>query len=687
MGIYYFSFLLDDFISFMTQINSHPFPALFEPLSLGFTTLKNRILMGSMHTGLEEDHDFKRLAAFYQARASNEVSLIVTGGFSPNRAGRLAPFSAKIMHARDARKHACITNTVHEAGSKIVLQLLHAGRYGYHPFIVAPSPIKSPISPFTPWAMSQRRILKTIKHFVKAAKLAQLAGYDGVEIMGSEGYLINQFLITHTNHRQDAWGGELKNRMRFAIEIVRQIREAVGTHFIIIYRLSMLDLVPEGSKLDEILSLAQAIEAAGATLINTGIGWHEAKIPTIATLVPPGAFTHLTQLLKQVIQLPVITSNRINTPELANQLIESNVADMVSLARPFLADPAFVNKAKLGESPSINTCIACNQACLDQVFKNQIASCLVNPQACHEIEFNPQSTPTPKHLAVVGAGPAGLAFAVAAALRGHHITLFESKPQIGGQFNLAKLIPGKADFQHTLRYFSTQIEQLKIQLRTGTDAKTTDLIDFDEIILATGVVPKIPDIPGIKHPSVMTYLDYLQGLRQPGNKIAIMGAGGIGMDVATHLTHSSSVNPDDFYKEWGIDMTVSHRGGLIPAHPTITSKQIYLLQRKKGKPGQNLGKTTAWIHRLNLKQQVQFLSGVTYENIDDAGLHLLINEQRQVLTVDSIILCTGQNAHADLYEPLINQGRKVHLIGGAYQALELDAKAAIEQAYRLALTI
>lgn len=684
----YTTFSLIKKIDFMTQFNSPAFPALFEPLSLGFTTLKNRILMGSMHTGLEEDQDFNRLAAFYRARAENDVSLIVTGGFSPNRAGRLAPFSAKIMNTKEARKHECITNTVHEAGSKIVLQLLHAGRYGYHPFIVAPSRIKSPISPFTPWEMSQRRILKTISHFVNAAKLAQSAGYDGVEIMGSEGYLINQFLVTHTNHRQDEWGGELKNRMRFAVEIVRQVREALGEKFIIIYRLSMIDLVPEGNKLDEILKIAQAIESAGANLINTGIGWHEAKIPTIATVVPPGAFTPLTPLLKQVIQVPIITSNRINTPELANQLIENNFADMVCLARPFLADPAFVSKAKSGHSQHINTCIACNQACLDHVFKNKIASCLVNPQACHETELNPQPCLIPKRIAVVGAGPAGLAFAVTAALRGHSITLFESKSQIGGQFNLAKLIPGKTDFQHTLRYFANQIDQLNIELRTDTVANVDNLLDFDKIILATGVTPKIPDIPGVQHPKVMTYLEYLQGLRQPGNKVAIIGAGGIGMDVATHLVHSSKVNVEDFYKEWGIDITVAHRGGLIPPEPTLTPKHIYLLQRKTGKPGQNLGKTTAWIHRLSLKkQQVQCLSGVTYEYIDDAGLHLSINGEQKLLAVDSIILCTGQHSLTDLYQPLIHQGCTVHLIGGAYQALELDAKAAIEQAYRLALTI
>lgn len=673
----------------MTTHSVPPFSALFEPLSLGFTTLKNRILMGSMHTGLEEDrHDLKRLAAFYRERARHDVSLIVTGGFSPNRAGRLAPFSAKLMYTKEARKHACITEAVHEAGGKIALQLLHAGRYGYHPFIVAPSPIKAPISPFSPWKMSKRRILKTIAHFVQSAKLAQLAGYDGVEIMGSEGYLINQFLVTHTNHRQDEWGGEYKNRIRFAVEIVHQIREAVGEHFIIIYRLSMLDLVPEGSKLDEILMLAQAVERAGATLINTGIGWHEAKIPTIATMVPPGAFTSITPLLKQAVTLPLITSNRINTPELANQLIQQGIADMVNLARPFLADPAFVQKAKQGQSDLINTCIACNQACLDNVFNQKIASCLVNPQACHELELNAPPTTTPKRLGVIGAGPAGLAFAVTAAMRGHQVTLFEAAPHIGGQFNLAKLIPGKQDFQQTLRYFEAQLKSLRIDLRCGKPATPEDLTSFDEIIIATGVIPKIPDIPGIDHPNVMTYLEYLQGQRQPGDKVAIIGAGGIGMDVAAHLTHEHVEDKHAFYQQWGIDMTLTHRGGLVPPHPKVTPKRVYLLQRKPGKPGQNLGKTTAWAHRLSLKQQqVQFLSGVNYDHIDDAGLHLSVHDQRQLLSVNTIILCTGQLSRTDLYDPLIERGHTVHRIGGAYQALELDAKAAIEQAYKLAINI
>lgn len=664
------------------------YPALLEPLSLGFTTLKNRVLMGSMHTGLEEQKDFKRLAAFYQLRAQHDVGLIVTGGFSPNRAGRLAPFAASLINPKDAQKHHCITEAVHNADGKIVLQLLHAGRYGYHPFIEAPSAIKSPISPFTPWKMSARRILKTIAHFVRAAKLAQSAGYDGVEIMGSEGYLINQFLVTHTNHRKDEWGGTYAHRMRFPVEIVRQIREAVGEKFIIIYRLSMLDLVAEGSNLEEILQLAQAIEAAGATCINTGIGWHEAKIPTIATMVPPGAFAPVTQHLRQAVDLPIIASNRINTPELAESLLQAGVTDMVNLARPFLADPAFVQKAKQGNAHHINTCIACNQACLDNVFKHKVASCMVNPQACHELDYVVQSTSTPKRLAVVGAGPAGLAFAVTAQQRGHQVTLFEEAPQIGGQFNLAKQIPGKQDFHHTLRYFSAQIQALNISLRLGMTASAEDLSGFDEIVLSTGVVPFIPEIPGVDHPKVMTYLDYFQAQRPVGNKIAIIGAGGIGMDVASHVTHAAAQNEVDYYQQWGIDIQVNHRGGIVPPRPTVTPKRVYLLQRKHGKPGQNLGKTTAWAHRLSLKQQqVQTRSGVHYERIDDAGLHLLIGEQRELLTVDTIILCAGQRPRQTLYETLKAQNHRVHLIGGAYEARELDAKAAIEQAYQLALSI
>ncbi|MCX7115416.1 MAG: NADPH-dependent 2,4-dienoyl-CoA reductase [Gammaproteobacteria bacterium] len=662
---------------------------LFNPLDLGFTTLKNRILMGSMHTGLEEDAShFEKLAAFYRLRAEHDVGLIVTGGFSPNRAGRLAPFSAKLTTAKEAEKHTVITQAVHDAGGKIALQILHAGRYGYHPFIVAPSRIRSPISFFTPWTMSERCILKTIEHFVRAATLAQSAGYDGVEIMGSEGYLINQFLVTHTNHRQDEWGKTFKHRMRFPVEIVKRVREAVGERFIIIYRLSVLDLIPDGSSHLEVVELAKAIQDAGATLINTGIGWHEAKIPTIATVVPPGAFASVAQLIKQAVSIPVIASNRINTPELAKQILDTGTADMVSLARPFLADPAFVKKAQQNQSASINTCIACNQACLDHVFKNKLASCLVNPQACHETLLICTPTEIPKKLAVVGAGPAGLAFSVTAAQRGHQVTLFEAAAQIGGQFNLAKVIPGKEDYQHTLRYFEYQLQQHHVDVRCGVEATLEHLNDFDEIILATGVVPRIPDIPGIQLPHVMTYTEVLQGTRQPGNKIAIIGTGGIGIDVATWLTRPHHQDAQDFYQDWGIDLSLSHRGGVVSPNPHKTNKTIYVLQRSNRKPGLNLGKTTAWIHRLHLKQQkVIFLANARYNYIDEAGLHLHIKDEPQLLTVDTIILCAGQESRSTLYLPLKNKGRTVHCIGGAHQALELDAKAAIEEAYRLALEI
>lgn len=666
-----------------------PFSALFQPLDLGFTTLKNRVIMGSMHTGLEEDKaSLERLASFYKLRAQNEVAFIISGGFAPNRSGRLSPFAAKITTVREANRHLCITEAVHDGGGKIALQLLHAGRYGYHPLIVAPSRIKSPITPYTPWAMSKRRILKTIKQFAESAKLAKQVGYDGVEIMGSEGYLLNQFLVTHTNQRQDEWGGSYSNRMRFPVEIVRAVREAVGNDFIIVYRLSMLDLIKDGSSLEEVILLAKAIETAGATLINTGIGWHEARIPTIATLVPPATFTPITQLLKPEVNLPLITCNRINTPELANQIIEKGVADLVSLARPFLADPAFVSKAKQAKSKAINVCIACNQACLDQVFVNKPASCLVNPQACRETSLTLNLSPESKRIAVVGSGPAGLTFAITAAQRGHKITVFEAAHQIGGQFNLAKMIPGKADFQHTLNYFSHQLKQLRITLICNHEATEKELEHFDEVVLATGVLPKTPDIPGINHASVMSYLDVLQGKKIPGKRVAIIGSGGIGLDMASFLTQTEPLNAETFCKNWGIDLSLQHRGGVEKAQAPDIARQVYLLQRKKTKPGANLGKTTAWIHRLNLKQhQVTFLTGIEYERIDDAGLHLHRENQPQLLTVDSIVVCAGQVSKTDLFTPLKAQQRPVHLIGGAFKATELDARLAIEQAYRLALSI
>lgn len=672
------------------RIDNTPFKALFQPLDLGFTQIKNRLLMGSMHTGLEEDKaDLSRLAAFYRERAQGGVGLIVTGGFAPDRAGRLAPFAAKLTQSKEAMRHEIITHQVHEAGGKIALQILHAGRYGYHPFVVAPSRIKSPISPFTPWTMSERRIRKTIQHFARCAQLAKSAGYDGVEIMGSEGYLINEFLVTRTNHRKDQWGGSFSNRMRFPVEVVKAVREAVGTDFIIIYRLSMIDLVAEGSIWDEIVATAKAVEAAGATLINTGIGWHEARIPTIATMVPRAAFTQLTQQLKPEITIPLITSNRINTPEVANQLIEMGAADMISMARPFLTDAEFASKAQHGDSRAINICIACNQACLDHVFKNKTASCLVNPRACHETELVYEAAVKPKLLAVVGAGPAGLAFAEIAASRGHRVVLFEKNQHIGGQFNLAKTIPGKEEFQSTLNYYQYQLEKYNVEICLNHEATLETLTDFDEIVVATGVEPRIPQIPGINHEKVMMYTAVLGGQKQPGRRVAVIGAGGIGFDVAEWLTHTAHDEAKPaYYAEWGIDLSVAQRGGLEKPTAMDVPRQVYLLQRKKEKLGQRLGKTTGWIHRLSLKhRQVEMMSGVKYLEINDQGLLISIDEKPRLLEVDSIVICAGQVESKALYQPLKDAGKTVHLIGGAYKALELDAKHAINQACRLAALI
>lgn len=672
-------------------VDNTPFKALFKPLDLGFTQLKNRLLMGSMHTGLEEDkNDLQRLAAFYRERAQGGVGLIVTGGFAPDRAGRLAPFAAKLTSSKEQQRHELVTHVVHESGGKIALQILHAGRYGYHPFVLAPSRIKSPISPYTPWAMSKRRIHKTILHFARCARLAKAAGYDGVEIMGSEGYLINQFIVEHTNHRQDEWGGAYENRIRFPVAIVKAVREAVGDDFIIIYRLSMLDLIAKGSSSEEIIVLAKAIETAGATLLNTGIGWHEARIPTIATMVPRAAFSDLTKRLKPEITLPVITSNRINTPQLANALLEEGAADMISMARPFLADPDFANKAKGGDPAAINVCIACNQACLDQIFVNKSVSCLVNPRAGHETNLVYQLTEKAKDIAVVGAGPAGLAFAMVAAMRGHRVTVFEKHGQIGGQFNLAKIIPGKEEFQETINYFQYQLQKYQVEIRLNTEAKAGVLSDFDEIVLATGVSPRIPELKGIHHEKVMTYMEAILQPNKIGPRVAIIGAGGIGFDVAELLTHvpEKKEERERFYQEWGIDMTGKHRGGIEKPELPTSPRQVYLLQRKKEKLGQHLGKTTGWIHRLSLKhRKVEMLSGVTYVAIDDEGLHITKEQKPHLLAVDNVIICTGQNELRPLYEPLKNAGKPVHLIGGAYKALELDAKHAIENASRLAAII
>ena len=670
--------------------NTTAFQALFQPLDLGFTQLKNRILMGSMHTGLEEDKkSLERLAAFYKERAEGGVGLIVTGGFSPNRVGRLSPFSAKFTTASEQHRHELVTHVVHESGSKIALQILHAGRYGYHPLIVAPSRLKSPITPFTPWAMSRGYIKKTITHYVRCARLAKAAGYDGVEIMGSEGYLINEFLVTHTNQRTDEWGGTFANRMRFPVEIVRAIREAVGAHFIVIYRLSMLDLIADGSSWEEVVMLAKAIEQSGASMINTGIGWHEARIPTIASSVPPAVFSPITKQLKPEINIPLIATNRINTPEIANALLEADMADMISMARPFLADAEFVNKARRGESLAINVCIACNQACLDQIFVNKTASCLVNPRACHETQWVFKKAAQVKRIAVVGAGPAGLAFAVRAAERGHQITVFEKSNVLGGQFNLAKNIPGKEDFKHTLQYFNHQLNELKVEVRLHTEATLSMLHAFDEVVLATGVMPRIPEIEGIQHAKIMTYVELIQQTKTAGQRVAVLGAGGIGFDVAEWLTHDGNGdNQQSFYKEWGIDISAAHRGGITTPSNSPSPRQVYLLQRKKEKPGQRLGKTTGWIHRLSLKHKhVETLVGVTYVRIDDQGLHVLIDGNLRVLEVDSVVLCTGQIECRPLYEPLKQAGKVVHLIGGAYKAQELDARFAIEQAFKLAADI
>lgn len=671
------------------SIDNSPFESIFKPLDLGFTQLKNRILMGSMHTGLEEDKNLNRLAMFYRERAEGGAALIVTGGIAPNRAGRLAPFAAKLTSGKERQRHELVTDTVHKAGGKIALQILHAGRYGYHPFINAPSALKSPISPFKPWEMSKRRITKTIGHFARCARLAQEAGYDGVEVMGSEGYLINQFIVTHTNHRQDEWGGSFANRIRFPVEIVRAIREAVGQNFIIIYRLSMLDLIKDGSSWEEVIILAKAIEAAGATLINTGIGWHEARIPTIATMVPAGAFTQITKRLKPELNIPLITSNRINTPELANRLLEEGVADMVSLARPFLADPKFVEKAELGKSETINICIACNQACLDRVFVNKTASCLVNPRACQETELRYERVQNPKNLAVVGSGPAGLAFAAVASERGHKVTLFEKESVLGGQFNLAKRIPGKEEFARTIDYFTHQLNQNGVDIRLNSQATLEGLKGFDEIILATGIKPRRPQIKGIEHEKVISYVDLIQERKRAGKRVAVIGAGGIGFDVAEWLTHRSNDDSNqDFYDHWGIDLTTTARGGLKQPEISESLHEVYLLQRKKEKHGARLGKTTGWIHRLSLKhKKVKMLSGVNYEAIDDQGLHLSIDGKLKLLEVDSVIICAGQTELQDLFEPLKEAGQSVHLIGGAFKALELDARHAIDQACRLAALI
>lgn len=670
------------------------YPNLMAPLDLGFTTLRNRSLMGSMHTGLEEQPGgFERMAAYFAERARGGVGLMVTGGIAPNDEGGVYSGAAKLSTAEEAEKHVVVTRAVHEAGGKICLQILHAGRYAYSPRQVAPSAIQAPINPFTPTALDEDGIEKQISDFVTCAKLAQSAGYDGVEIMGSEGYLINQFLAAHTNQRTDRWGGSYENRMRLPIEIVRRVREAVGTDFIIIYRLSMLDLVEQGSVWEEIVQLAKAVEQAGATLINTGIGWHEARIPTIATKVPRGAFSKVTAKLRGSVNVPLITTNRINTPDIAEQILAEGDADMVSMARPFLADPDFVNKAAAGRSDEINTCIGCNQACLDHTFSGKLTSCLVNPRACHETELNYLPAIAVKKVAVVGAGPAGLAAATVAAERGHQVMLFDAASEIGGQFNVAKRVPGKEEFFETLRYFNRKLQTTGVELCLNTRVDVAQLVagQFDEIILATGIAPRTPAIPGVEHPKVLSYLDVILQRKPVGTKVAVIGAGGIGFDVSEFLVHqgeASSQDRDAFWREWGIDTQLEARGGVAGITPQVPApaRQVYLLQRKASKVGNGLGKTTGWIHRAGLKnKRVQMLSGVEYLSIDDAGLHVRVGEgEPQLLAVDNIVICAGQDPLRELQDGLLAAGQSVHLIGGADVAAELDAKRAINQGSRLA---
>ena len=677
-----------------TAANQHQlYPHLFEPLDLGFTQLKNRIVMGSMHTGLEEmPNGHVNMAEFYATRAKGGVALMVTGGIGPNQEGGVH-IKTKMLDSDEAvAHHKMVTDAVHAHGGKICMQILHTGRYAYNPNLVAPSALQAPINQFKPRELTSEEIEGQINDFVETAKRAHAAGYDGVEIMGSEGYFLNQFIAARTNHRSDEWGGDYQNRIKLPVEVVRRVREAVGEEFIIIYRLSMLDLVEGGSSYDEIVTLGQAIEKAGASIINTGIGWHEARIPTIATKVPRAAFTWVTAKFRKALSVPVITSNRINTPEVAESVLARGDADMVSMARPFLADPEFVNKAQTQRSDEINTCIGCNQACLDHIFAGKLTSCLVNPFACHELMYKMTLAESPKKVAVVGAGPAGLAAATTAAKRGHSVVLFDAAAEIGGQFNIAKQIPGKEEFYETLRYFKRQLELLNVEVKLNTPvtAQTLNGQGFDEVLLATGIVPRTPAIEGIDHSKVMTYLDVLRDKKPVGAKVAIIGAGGIGFDTAEYLSHGKSVPSQDiaaFMREWGIDMTFSARGGVkgMQPQPEPSPRQIVLLQRKSSKVGAGLGKTTGWAHRLGLQMKgVKMIPGVQYHKIDDNGLHITVGEEQQVLDVDNVIICAGQEPQRALVEGLT---LSYHLIGGADEALELDAKRAIEQGTKVAMAI
>ncbi|MEW2515185.1 NADPH-dependent 2,4-dienoyl-CoA reductase [Streptomyces sp. NPDC046870] len=668
------------------------YPHLMTPLDLGFTTLPNRVLMGSMHVGLEEaEHGFERMAAFYAARARGGVGLIVTGGIAPNEEGRPYEGGAMLTTEAEAERHRTVTEAVHREGGRIAMQILHFGRYAYHRDLVAPSPLQAPISPFVPRELTDADVERTIDDYARAARLARRAGYDGVEIMGSEGYLINEFIAAPTNRRTDRWGGTYENRMRFPVEIVRRVREAVGEDFVIIYRLSMLDLVPGGSSLDEVIALGKAVEAAGATIINTGIGWHEARIPTIATSVPRGAYTWVTKKLMGAVSVPLVTTNRINTPELAERLLADGCADMVSLARPMLADPDFVAKAAAGTPEAINTCIGCNQACLDHTFSGQITSCLVNPRACHETELVLAPTRRKKRVAVVGAGPAGLACAVSAAERGHAVTLFDAAGDIGGQLNIARKVPGKQEFDETLRYFRHQLRAHGVDVRLETWVEAGDLEGFDEVVVATGVTPRTPDIPGVDHPRVLGYLDVLRDGAPVGERVAVLGAGGIGFDVAEFLTDGgdkASEDPETYFRNWGVDMDYRAPGGLTAPERPAPPRQVHLLQRKTSKVGAGLGKTTGWIHRTELKHRgVTMVPGVRYDRIDDAGLHITVGDESTVLEVDTVVLCTGQEPRRELYEELLAAGRSAHLIGGADVAAELDAKRAIKQGTELAAAL
>ena len=669
------------------------YPHLLAPLDLGFTTLKNRVLMGSMHTGLEETKDWPRVAAFYAERARGQVGLIVTGGMAPNREGGVFPGAAGLFTDQDIANHRIVTDAVHNAGGKIAMQILHAGRYAYSPDCVAPSAIKSPISPFPPKELDEEGIEKQIADIVTAATRARQAGYDGVEIMGSEGYFLNQFLVTHTNRRTDRWGGSYENRMRLPVEVVARTRAAVGPDFIIIFRLSMIDLIPNGSTHDEVVQLAQAIEAAGATILNTGIGWHEARIPTIATSVPRKAFAWVTQKLMGKVSIPIITSNRINTPDVAEDVLATGCADMVSMARPFLADPDFVAKAMSGRADQIAPCIACNQACLDHTFSGKLTSCLVNPRACHETELSYTATTTPKRIVVVGAGAAGMMAALIAAQRGHTVTLWDKATQIGGQLNMAKTIPGKEEFIGLVDWFAAMLAQSGVDLRLGMAPAADDLTGFDEVIIATGVRPRDPGIPGQDGPNVLSYVDVLAGRAPVGKRVAIIGAGGIGFDMAEFLTHegeSPTLAPDLWQREWGVADPAAHRGGLAPEgpQPTAPARQVVMLQRKAEKPGKRLGKTTGWIHRASLQMKgVKMIAGVIYEAITPEGLKISFGEAREnptLIAVDTIVLCAGQEVERRLADELIAHGITPHIIGGADVAAELDAKRAIDQAARLA---